>query len=146
MSQPSELTLDGVRQAVLQAGLEIYRVTASEVVIAQRVRMHLMDSGVAVAVSQGPTVTLTVRSQRSDFPESAAEDLFERVRKAVDPATGPRGFREVATATRSVTDPVDAENVLDVWHELTFAKRVDALDAIIDEVRWALELPKCVEP
>jgi hypothetical protein len=146
MSQPSELTLDGVREAVLRAGLEIYRVTASEVVIAQRVRMHLMDSGVAVAVREGPTVTLTVRSQRSDFPESPAEDLFDRVRRAVDPSAGPRGFREVCTTTRSVTDPVDDENVLDVWHELTFAKRVDAVEAIIDEVRWALALPKCVEP
>ena len=146
MSFTAALTIDGVREAVLKAGLEIYRVTASEVVIAQRVRMHLMDSGVSVALNDGPLVSLTVRSQRSDFPDSASEDLFERVRQAVDPCAGPRGFREVATATRSVTDPVDEENVLDVWHELTFAKRVDALEAMIDEVRWALELPKCVEP
>lgn len=146
MPPPNALTLDGIRDAVLQAGLEIYRITAHEIVIAQRVRMHLMDSGVSVAVAEGPLVSLTVRSQRSDFPESAPEDLFERVRRAVDPSTGPRGFREVATASRAVTDPVDQENVLDVWHELTFAKRVDALDAVIDEVRWALSLPKCVEP
>jgi hypothetical protein len=146
MPPNTALTIDGVREAVLGAGLEIYRVTASEVVIAQRVRMHLMDSGVSVAISDGPRVSLTVRSQRSDFPDSASEDLFERVRQAVDPSARPRGFLEVATATRAVTDPVDEENVLDVWHELTFAKRVDALEAMIDEVRWALELPKCVEP
>ena len=148
MCPPNALTLDGLREAVLHAGLEIYRTTAHEIVIAQRIRMHLMDSGVSVAVAplDGPLVSLTVRSQRSDFPESAPEDLFERVRRAVDPSTGPRGFREVATASRSVTDPVDAENVLDVWHELTFSKRVDALEAMIDEVRWALALPKCVEP
>jgi hypothetical protein len=146
MSSPSALTIEGVREAVLQAGLEIYRATASEIVIAQRVRMHLMDSGVSVAIGEAPRVSLTVRSQRSDFPEGEAEDLFDRVRRAVDPSAGPRGFREIATATRAVTDPVDHEHVLDVWHELTFAKHVDALDAVIDEVRWALALPKCIEP
>jgi len=33
-----------------------------------------------------------------------------------------------------------------VWHELTFAKDIAALDAMIDDVRWALRVPKCVDP
>lgn len=146
MSHASTPTLETLRKAVLDAGLEIYRTTATELVIAERVRMHLMDSGVAVTVADGVLVRLTVRSQRSDFPESAPEDLFERVRRAVDESAGARGFREVATATREVTDPVDREHVLDVWHELTFAKPIDAVDALIEDVRWALAIPKCVDP
>jgi len=152
----SALTFEGLRDAVLQAGLEIYRATPSEIVIAERVRMHLMDSGVAVAVfdperaavgaRSALSVTLTVRGQRSDFPEAAPDELFERVRRAVLPATNPRGFAEVANATREVTDPVDHEHVLDVWHELTFAKNVDAIEALIEDVRWALTLPKCIDP
>ena len=140
------LTLDLLKQAVLDAGLEIYRVNGSEIRIAERVRMHLMDSGVAVSLISQALVTLTVRSQRSDFPAVPAEQLFERVRDSVGPTASARGFREVRAETRDITDPVDDSHVLDVWHELTFAKDGPSLDAIIDDVRWALRVPKCVDP
>lgn len=140
------LNLDRLKQAVLDASLEIYRVSGSEIRIAERVRMHLMDSGVAVILQSTALVTLTVRSQRSDFPTARAEQLFERVREAIGQRAATRGFRELRAETRNITDPVDDSHVLDVWHELTFAKDGQSIDGIIDDVRWALGVPKCVDP
>jgi len=140
------LTLDRLKQAVLDAGLEIYRVNGGEIRIAERVRMHLMDSGVAIDLQSSTRITLTVRSQRSDFPTEPAEQLFDKIRASIEQTAVARGFHEVEAVTRDVTDPVDDSNVLDVWHELTFAKDVPALDGMIDDVRWALRVPKCVDP
>ena len=140
------LTLDRLKQTVIDAGLEIYRVNGAEIRIAERVRMHLMDSGVAIRLESAAQITLTVRSQRSDFPTDAPEHLFAKIRDSIEQIAVARGFREVCAVTRDVTDPVDESHVLDVWHELTFAKDVPALDGLIDDVRWALRVPKCVDP
>ena len=140
------LTLDRLKQALADAGLEIYRATASEIRIAERVRMHLMDSGVAVSLRSGAQVLLTVRSQRSDFPGAPAELLFDKVLGAVGKAAEERGFRELSAVTRDITDPVDESHVLDVWHELTLAKDTNDADDLIDDVRWALRVPKCIDP
>lgn len=142
----SAFTADRLKQAMVDAGLEIYRANGSEIRIAERVRVHLMDSGVAISLSDGARVHLTIRGQRSDFPGASADDLFAKVRNAVRSVVEAQGFREVNAATREITDPVDANHVLDVWHELTFAKDIDALDAMVDDVRWALRVPKCVDP
>lgn len=141
----STLTIDHLKQAVLDAGLEIYRVHGAEVRIAERVRMHLMDSGVTVGVRVRPQVSLTVRSQRSDFPTMPADDLFQKVRDSLRKNAEDRGFHEVGAAARDITDPVDPSHVLDVWHELIFAKEVQDLEALIEDVRWALQVPKCVD-
>ncbi len=140
------LTLDRLKQAMIEAGLEIYRVNGSEIRVAERVRMHLMDSGVCVTAHSNAQITLTVRSQRSDFPTAPAEELFEKVRDTIGKAIEARGFREVRAETRDITDPVDESHVLDVWHELTFAKEAPSLDVAIDDLRWALNVPKCVDP
>jgi hypothetical protein len=140
----STLTIDRLKQAVLDAGLEIYRITGSEIRVAERVRMHLMDSGVTVCERSQPLVSLTVRSQRSDFPTMPAEELFRKVRDSLSQSAEQRGFREVQAVARDITDPVDESHVLDVWHELTYAKEVGDLDALIEDVRWALHVPKCV--
>lgn len=140
------MTLDRLKQALLDAGLEIYRATGSEIRVAERVRMHLMDSGVTVSFQSDARVTLTVRSQRSDFPRAGAEQLFERVRVSIGQRVIERGFREVRAETREITDPVDDSHVLDVWHELTFAKDGQSIDGVIEDVRWALSVPKCVDP
>jgi hypothetical protein len=140
------LTLDGIKQAVLDAGLEIYRVNGSELRIAERVRMHLMDSGVAVCMQPQAAVVLTVRSQRSDFPTAPVDELFSKVRDAIAKDAAGRGFRERGAQTRDITDPVDDSHVLDVWHELTYAKDARSIEELIDDVRWALRVPKCVDP
>jgi hypothetical protein len=144
----SSLTLDDVKRAMVAAGLEIYRVTGGEVRVAERVRMHLMDSGVTVCIAQAAcaSVSVTVRSQRSDFPNGRPDELYEMIRRAMKSAAEDRGFREVTASSRDVTDPVDKSSILDVWHELTFAKDVDRIDTLIDDVQWALAVPKCVTP
>jgi len=141
----NKLTLDGLKQAMLDAGLEVYRVEGDEIRLAERVRMHLMDSGVAVSARGAAQILLTVRSQRSDFPATSADDLFSMVRSAMQNSVETRGFREVCAAARDITNPVDDSQVLDVWHEVTFKKQVPGLEALLDDVRWALHVPKCIE-
>lgn len=140
------LTLDGLKQAVLDAGFEIYRIQGGEIRLAERVRMHLMDSGVSVTLHSNARVSLTVRTQRSDFPMTPAQDLFERVRNTIGKTIEARGFHEVRAETRDITDPVDASHLLDVWHELTFAKETPSMVGMVDDLRWALSVPKCVDP
>lgn len=140
------MTLDRLKQAMIDAGIEIYRISGGEIRVAERVRMHLMDSGVCVTAHSQAQIALTVRSQRSDFPTAPAQELFEKVRNTIGKTIEARGFREVRAETRDITDPVDESHVLDVWHELTFAKDAPSIDGAIDDVRWALSVPKCVDP
>lgn len=141
MIEPPE---ESVQRALAAAGIEIFRTRSGEILIADRIRMHLMDSGVRVLVGATPSVRVTVRSQRSDFPTASSADLFSKVRDAMAPLVASRGFVEVLADARRITDPVDATHVLDVWHELTYEKAVPQLDAIVEEVRWALGLSKCI--
>jgi len=141
----SSPTPESVKEALVAAGLEVYRTDGHRITLAERVRLHLMDSGVRVDVA-GPAVSFTVRSQRSDSPTASAADLFERVRESMASTVDARGFVEVNEQTREVTDPVDETHVLDVWHELTYEKPAGSMEQIVEDVRWALALPKCVTP
>jgi hypothetical protein len=136
--------LESVKQALLDAGVEIYKTEDAEIAVAERVRLHIMDSGVRVRVSDRATVLFTARSQQSDFPEESADILLERVRGSVGSQAGTRGYREADAATIEVKDPVDENRVLDVWHEVTYEKPTEDLQAVVDEVRWALEVDKYV--
>jgi len=134
-----------LKQALVDAGVEIYRAREAEIQVAERVRFHIMDSGVRVLLPPPSlTVAFTARSQRSDFPKMTPEDLFEKVRRSVGGAASERGYEEASAKTIDVTDPVDAQKVLDVWHEVTYAKPVEDTTQIVDEVRWALEVEKYV--
>jgi len=144
MSIITDPKTEGIRKALVEAGIEIYRAEVGEILVAERIRLHLMDSGVRVRVGSDACVAVTVRSQRSDFPSASNDELFSKVRAAMEDPVGTRGFKEVREDVREVTDPVDASRVLDVWYELTFEKNVAETDALVDEVRWALGIPKCV--
>lgn len=148
MKEAGELTdLDvGNVKAVLEAaGLEIYRVRAEEIQLAERVRLHIMDSGVRVIVAEAKAwIRFTVRSQKSDFPNAHADELFERVRQRVGEGANERGFTERESRVHQVTDPVDENKILDVWHEVVYEKSLAAPDDLVDEVRWALEVEKYV--
>lgn len=135
--------LDSVRSALLEAGLEVFRVEGQAVHLAERVRSHLMDAGVRVRCEQQLGVDVTVRAQRSDFPSDAADALFARVRAAVASSATAKGFHESAAREREIRDPVDASRLLDVWYELTFSNEASQA-SLVDDVRWALRLPKCV--
>jgi hypothetical protein len=134
-----------VKQALVDAGVEIYRLQDEEIQVAERVRLHIMDSGVRIRCGNGVRVVFTARSQRSDFPNAPPHDLFDKVRGAIGQQAAPRGYVEADATTVEVKDPVDQSRVLDVWHEVTYEKPAD-LDSLIDEVRWALDIDKYVAP
>ncbi len=144
VSVPRLADLNTVQTALHQAGVEVYRTEAEEIHIAERVRFHIMDSGVRVHVADHARISFTARTQRSDFPHEMAEQLFERVRDMVGQSAGARGYQEADAKTIKVLDPVDESRVLDVWHEVTYAKDAAELPEIIDEIRWALSLDKYV--
>lgn len=133
-----------VKEALAAAGVEVYRARPEEILVAERVRLHIMDSGVRVELVEPARVSFVARSQRSDFPHDAADDLFAKVRTKVGSAAGQRGYVEARAATTEVKDPVDPQKILDVWHEITYAKPVGDLAAVVEEVRWALDLDKYV--
>ncbi len=140
------LTIQSIQQALANAGVEIYRTDEHELQIAERIRLHIMDSGVRVVMDDGLVVQFTARTQRSDAPSAQPEDLFRRVREEIGEQAGSRGYRESNAEVVEVKDPVDDARVLDVWHEVTYRKPLAQLDDAVTEVRWALELEKYVRP
>lgn len=136
--------LQPVKQALQGAGIEIYRTKDDEIQVAERVRLHIMDSGIRILGGAALRICFTARSQRSDFPYAEPEALFERVRTTVGDSAGTRGYVEVGASTVEVEDPSNEGRVLDVWHEVTYEKSIGDISEIVDEVRWALEVDKYV--
>ena len=142
----SSTDLQQVKKHLLDAGLEVYRTREAEIQVAERVRLHIMDSGIRVRMAEGLRVVFTARSQRSDYPSVGADALFARVRETVGQQALARGYAEEGAQTVDVKDPMDDAKVLDTWHEITYAKPADDLSTVVDEVRWALEIDKYVAP
>lgn len=140
------LTIQELEQALANAGVEIYGSGDDELRIAERVRLHIMDSGVRVVAGSGLAVQFTARTQRSDAPSAQSDELFARVREAIGDKARGRGYEEAGSEIVEVKDPVDGARVLDVWHEVTYRKPLDDVNATVEEVRWALELDKYVRP
>jgi hypothetical protein len=140
------LTIQDIQQALADAGVEIYRTADQELQIAERVRLHIMDSGVRVVLNDALAVQFTARTQRSDAPSAKSEELFRRVREEIGEQAGSRGYEESHAEIVEVKDPVDEARVLDVWHEVTYRKPLAAVDDAVAEVRWALDLEKYVQP
>jgi hypothetical protein len=140
------LTIRDIQKALASAGVEIYRSDNRELRIAERVRLHIMDSGVRVVTGNGLAVQFTARAQRSDAPSAQAEELFRRVREEIGERAGSRGYEEARAEIVEVKDPVDEARVLDVWHEVTYRKPFKAIEEALNEVRWALGLEKYIRP
>lgn len=140
------LSIQTIQRALASAGVEIYRTDDDEVRVAERIRLHIMDSGVRIVVRDGLAVQFTARTQRSDAPSAQPDDLFRRVREEVGEQAGNRGYREAHAEVVEVKDPVDEARVLDVWHEVTYRKVLHELKDAVAEVRWALDLEKYVRP
>ena len=138
--------LHHIKKSLVDAGVEIYRTQPSEIQVAERVRLHIMDSGIRVRLAGGLGVAFTARSQRSDFPSVQPEQLFEKVRSTIGAEASGRGYSEESSQTVEVRDPMDEQRVLDTWHEVTYVKTADDLPTLIEEVRWALTLDKYVPP
>jgi len=140
------LTIQDIQQALADAGVEIYRTEDQELQIAERVRLHIMDSGVRIVLSDALAVQFTARTQRSDAPSAQSEELFRRVREEIGERAGSRGYEESRAEIVEVKDPVDEARILDVWHEVTYRKPLAESDDAVAEVRWALDLEKYVRP
>ncbi len=140
------LSIQSIQQALASAGVEIYRTDEQELQIAERIRLHIMDSGVRVVLRDGLAVQFTARTQRSDAPSAQPEELFRRVREEVGERAGSRGYLEANAEVVEVKDPVDEARVLDVWHEVTYRKSIEEPSEAVSEVRWALDLEKYVQP
>lgn len=140
------LTIQDIQQALVNVGVEIYGSADQELRIAERVRLHIMDSGVRVVTNGGLSVQFTARTQRSDAPSAHSEELFRLVREAVGEQARSRGYEEAGAEIVEVKDPVNEARVLDVWHEVTYRKSLDDISEAVEEVRWALDLEKYVRP
>ena len=134
------LKIQDIRDALAEAGVEIYRSEAGQLQIAERVRLHIMDSGVRVVLNGEIVVQFTARTQRSDAPSAHAEELFRRVREEIGAQAGSRGYEESRAEIVEVKDPVNESRVLDVWHEVTYRKPLAGVNDAVAEVRWALDL------
>lgn len=144
MSQTTDVSPSAVTAAFAQAGIEVYRVVGSEIQVAERIRLHIMDSGIRIQTAGGLSVVFRARSQRSDYPHMSSEGLLARVREAIGSRATSHGFVEQETVSREIRDPTNPEQVLDVWHEVTYVKRSDAIPMLVEDVRWALALDKYV--
>jgi hypothetical protein len=116
--------------------------------LADRVRENLLMDGGTFIRGEGPahlTVGFVVRAQHNDFPNEGEERLFDRARRAAEPALG-HGYREILAEVRHVKDPGDGERTLDVWCEVSFEKPVGDLAAAVAEARFALALEKAATP
>ncbi|HQP34559.1 MAG TPA: hypothetical protein PLI95_05260 [Polyangiaceae bacterium] len=133
-----------IKKHLVAKGILVYRSGTEDVLLAERVRDNLiMDASVAVIAGEPLRVRFLARAQRNDFPWSQENPaaLFERARRKVAEAAA-NGFREVGTMTTPLLDPVDAEQVLDVWYQVAFEKDVTDLDDAVSTAKYALELDK----
>jgi hypothetical protein len=137
-------SLEATRAAIVANGIEVFRVKDEAIQLAQRVRSHLMDAGVSVSFNKTPRIHFTVRVQNSDFPGTSADEMFSKVRKEIAERAQTHGFDESDSRCRKIHDPVDNTHVLDVWYELTFSKPALELTQLMEDVRWALSVSKCV--
>ena len=136
-STPSEL-----KKLLLAEGFEVYRTLSDQIVLADRVRDNLiMDSGVAARIGDTPSVRFIVRAQASDFPADSTTEIFDRARRMASDALA-HGYHEVAANSVEVRDPGDSSQTLDVWHEVTFEKKLSNSTELVAELHYALALEK----
>lgn len=136
-----------LKKALVAAGLEVYRTTSEEVVLADRVRENLiMDSGVRVRPgSPGFEVAMVLRVRKAHFPNEADGVLFDHVRRLGASAVS-RGFAERESRVMPLSDPGDPHRVLDIFYEIVFTRHAEKLESAIEAVRFALEVAKAAEP
>jgi hypothetical protein len=139
------LAVKELRKALVDAGLEVFRVKDDEVHLAERQNLHLMEAGVRVKASQPLRVTVIARAQRSDAPSLTADALFDLVRDGVR-ALSEAGYEELQAQSRELYSVSDAKQVLDVWYEVTFGCSFETVEAAISGARRALEVERYITP
>jgi hypothetical protein len=141
-SQNPPSTASYLKRVLVEAGFEVFRARADEIVLAERPRENLiMDSGVRLSAREPLEVRIVLRAQKADFPNEDDAHLFGRVRTLAATALA-GGFVEVGTAATRVKDPGDPDRTLDVFYEVTFAKTAGALDDALEILKFAMGLEK----
>lgn len=137
-----------IKESLVQAGIEVFRTRPDEIHIAERVRSHIMDSGVRLHFTGegGFEVRFTARTEASVYPNVASRDLLQRVREAVGDVATAQGFAEASAASVEVKDPSDQARTLDVWHEIAYTKHAADLDDAVRLVQWALTVDRYITP
>ncbi len=135
---------DDIARMLVTAGFEVYQTVGNRVDLAERVRDNLlMEANVSVLVGSDLRVQFATRAQRCDFPSSyeTADRLFERAR-----SLGRRvgGFMEAGTEVVQLTDPSDANRVLDTWYMVLFDRVAGDLAELEGIVRAAMAVEKVV--
>ena len=140
-----DLTPQEIKQTLIDAGLEVYRTTGEEVIVADRVRDNLiLDSGVRVRAGDPMEVRLIMGLRQTQYPNEPADQLFERLRDLASAAVG-KGFSEAEAKTAPVNDPADAGKRLDTFFELVLVKREADRAAMLELVRFSVEIAKTAE-
>lgn len=130
-----------IKQALKNAGFEVYRTKGAVVHVAERVRENLiMDSGVRID-GEGGMVSFYTRAQKGDFPGEGADELFARARKLGAEALD-NGFREARSFVTEVPDPGDPDVTLDHWYQVQYERPVESVDDALEQVRFAFGLDK----
>jgi hypothetical protein len=139
------LTPQEIKQTLIDAGLEVYRTTGEEVIVADRVRDNLiLDSGVRVRAGDPMEVRLIMGLRQTQYPNEPPDQLFARLRHLAADAVG-KGFAEVDAKQAPVNDPADAKKHLDTFFELVLMKREPDRAAMLDLVRFGVEIAKTAE-
>lgn len=139
-----EIDVRDLKKALVAAGLEVFRVRGDEVHLAERQNVQLMEAGVRVRGGADPAVTVVARAQRNDAPNLAADSLFDLVRDHTR-ALRDHGYDEVAAAPREIRSVSD-EALLDVWFEVTLARKVGSIDEAVREARTAIATERYIVP
>ncbi|HEY2367965.1 MAG TPA: hypothetical protein VGH87_16320 [Polyangiaceae bacterium] len=114
-------------------------------IVADRVRDNLiLDSGVRVRAGDPVEVRLIMGLRQTQYPNDSDEQLFARLRQLAAEALG-KGFSEADAKTAPVNDPADAKKRLDTFFELVLVKREPDRAALLDLVRFSIEIAKTAE-
>ena len=136
--------IEAIKRELQSAGIEVYRVRENVIEIAERVRFHIMDSGIRVVAQVPIEVRFSARSQKSGNPDLDDDALFGLVRDALSGAASEQGFVEEGTSSQRVTDPSDPNRVLDVWYEVRFVRHVTDPAEVAGLVRWILTVERFI--
>ena len=139
------MTPQEIKKVITGGGLEVYRTTGHEVIVADRVRDNLiLDSGVRVRTgSDQLEIRLIMGLRRGQYPNETNDQLFGRLRHLAAPALD-NGFAEVHAGVAPVNDPADTKRTLDTFFELVLAKTIPTTD-LLEDVRFALSIAKTAE-
>jgi len=134
-----------LKNALVAAGFEVFRVREEEVHLAERQNVHLMEAGVRARGGAAPMVTIVARAQRNDAPMMSELALLDAVRSKMS-ALVDAGFIERDAGAREIRSVSDPAHVLDVWYEVTLERVVEAVDDAVHTVGIAMRTERYIVP